>query len=427
MTVRARTASITGLGAVTTLGPGARALGEGLFAGRSGVGLLHDVDPRVLARIGADLTGLSAAGFFAEVDVAVPDALKERALKVLRATPLSGVATACAAIEAWVDAGLADADVDRTRVAHVLGGHNLSLRYQFDNHETFRDEPDFIEPLFGLMALDTDVLAVTSEILGIRGPTLTVGGACASSNAAIVVALDLLRSGRADVALVTGAMMDLDSVWLQGWVILEAVSFRSFSGEPTRASRPFDARREGFVPAEAAGAIVIETPEHAARRRARTRASLLGGASTSAATRSTRPDLESQVAAIEGALHDSGLRVDDVDLVSAHATSTPLGDAVEVAALERALGDRARAVPVNAPKSMLGHSLTSASLLECVATVLQLEAQRVHPTLNLDEPDPELGLDFVREGARDVRIRHALSNAFGFGGINTSIVLGVST
>ncbi|MCB9604506.1 MAG: polyketide beta-ketoacyl:ACP synthase [Sandaracinus sp.] len=420
-----RVASITGLGAVTTLGPGAAALGRGLFEGRSGIGRLHDVDPRVLARIGADLTGLSAASFLAEVGLDVPDVLRDRALKLLRATPLSGVATACAGIEAWVDAGLGDADVDATRVAHVLGGHNLSLRYQFDNHETFREEPDFIEPLFGLMALDTDVLAVTSEILGIRGPTLTVGGACASSNAAIVVALDLLRAGRADVALVTGACMDLDSVWLQGWVILEAVSFRSFADTPEKASRPFDRRREGFVPAEAAGAIVLETREHAERRRARARATLHGGASTSGATRSTRPDFESQVAAIEGALIDAGLKVDDVDLVSAHATSTPLGDTVEVAALERALGARVRAIPVNAPKSMLGHSLTSASMIECVATVLQLEAQRVHPTINLDEPDPELTLDFVREGARDTPLRHALSNAFGFGGINTSIVLGV--
>lgn len=420
-----RHAAITGLGAVTTLGAGARALGEGLFAGRSGIGHLHDVDPRVLARIGADLSGLSVGSFLSEVDVPVPKALCERALRALRATPLSGMATACAAIEAWVDAGMHEADVDPSRVAHVLGGHNLSLRYQYDNHETFRDEPDFIEPLFGLMALDTDVLAVTSEILGIRGPTLTVGGACASSNAAIVVALDLLRAGRADVALVTGAAMDLDSVWLQGWVILEAVSFRSFADEPTRASRPFDRRREGFVPAEAAGAIVIETEAHARKRRARARAALLGGASSSAATRSTRPDEESQVAAIAGALVDAGIAVGDVDLVSAHATSTPLGDAVECAALERALGARARAIPVNGPKSMLGHSLTSASMIECVATVLQLEAQRVHPTINLE--DPELALDFVAEGSRAHRMKHALSNAFGFGGINTSIVLGAAS
>lgn len=420
-----RSVAISGLGSVTTLGSGSAQLAEGLFAGRSGIGYLADVDPRVLARIGADLSGLTVAKFVADSGLPVPAELLTRASKLLRTTPLSGCATACAAIEAWIDAGLCDADIDATRVAHVLGGHNLSLKYQFDNHETFRDEPDYIEPLFGLMALDTDVLAATSELLGIRGPTFTVGGACASSNVALVVALDLLRSGRADVALVTGAAMDLDSIWLQGWVMLDAVAFRSFGDDPTKASRPFDRRREGFVPAEAAGAIVLETHEHAARRKARTRAILLGGASSSAATRSTRPDMDSQIAAVDGALRDAGVGRDDIDLVSAHATSTPLGDAVEVEALARALGTRIRSIPVNAPKSMLGHSLTSASLIECVATVIQLESQRVHPTINLEDPDLNMTLDFVAEGARNHRMRCALSNAFGFGGINTSVVVGV--
>ena len=422
-----RALALTGLGAITTLGLGSAALGEALFAGRSGIGLLSDVDPRVLAKIGADLSSFRLEDFFeSEAGRAAPAALRERAMKALRATPLSGTSTAAAAIEAWLDAGLAEADVDLTRVAHVLGGHNLSLRYQFDNHETLRDEPDFIDPLFGLMALDTDVLAATSEVLGLRGPTLTVGGACASSNTAIVTALDLLRCGRADVALVTGATMDLDSVWLQGWVILDALSYHSFAQEPARASRPFDVRREGFVPAEAAGAIILETEAHARKRGAHVRAQLLGGASSSAATRSTRPDLPSQVAAMQGALADAGIAAGELDYVSAHATSTPLGDSVEVAAIEAALGARARRIPVNATKSMTGHSLTSASMIECVATVLQLEAQRVHATINLEEQDPALKLDFVAEGARAHAMRLALSNAFGFGGINTSIVLGAA-
>jgi 3-oxoacyl-(acyl-carrier-protein) synthase len=417
-------AVITGLGVTCPLGESTAEYFESLRTGRSGLRRWLDVDERILARVGGDMSDFDFDAHLSRHEGRYPAEWLQRARRGLRATPLAGKLTAAAALQAFADAGLAVGAVDPHRIGHVLAGHNLQLRYQYDNFQTFRDEPDFIDPLFGLMALDTDVLAVTSEVIGIKGTAMTVGAACASGNLALLAGLDLVRCGRADVVLVTGAAMDLDAVWLHGWTIMEALAFRTFNDEPTRASRPFDRRREGFVPSEGSGAVVIESLAHAQARGARIHAELLGAYATSAATRSTRPDQATQVLAMRGALGDAGIAAEQIDYVNAHATSTPLGDAVEVAAIKAALERRAYEVPVNSTKSMLGHCLTSASVLELIATVMQMQHQLVHPTINLEEPDPDLDLDFVPQKARPHPIRYAMSNAFGFGGLNSSVIVG---
>ncbi len=417
-------AAVTGLGVTCPIGESTAEYLRSLTSGRSGIRRWLDVDERVLSRVGGDMSDFDLDAHFGRHEGRYAEACLKRARRSLRATPLAAKLTASAAMQAFADAGLMGDVVDPHRIGHVLGGHNLQLRYQHDNFETFREEPDFIDPLFGLMALDTDVLSVTSEVLGIKGTTMTVGAACASGNLALLAGLDLVRSGRADVVLVTGAAMDLDAVWLQGWTIMEALAYRSFNDEPTRASRPFDRRREGFVPSVGAGAVVLESPAHAHARGATAHAELLGAYATSAASRSTRPDLDTQVLAMRGALNDAGVTADQIDYVNAHATSTLLGDAIEVAALKAALERRAFRIPVNSTKSMLGHCLTSASVLELVATILQIEHRFVHPTINLEEPDPELDLDFVPGKARPHSIQLAMSNAFGFGGLNSSVIVG---
>jgi 3-oxoacyl-(acyl-carrier-protein) synthase len=413
---------------VTPLGRDASSFADALFAGRSAIGRWKRVDERICSRIGGDLSEFDVDVHLRDsAAMGVPPELAHRASKSLRATPLAATLTAAAALEAFTHAGDLLARTDASRIGHVLGGHNLQLRYQHENFITFRDEPDFIDGLFGVKALDTDVLAVTNEILGLKGPSFTVGGACASSNVALIQGLDLLRSRRCDAVLVTGSAMDIDTVWLQGWVMIDALSYRSFNDEPQRASRPFDRRREGFVPSHGAGAVVLERVANAKKGNAVALAEILGGCCTSAASRSTRPDLESQVAAIRGALADAGTAPEEIDYVNAHATSTSLGDAVEVAAIKRVFEQHAYRIPVNATKSMIGHCLTSASILEAVATVQQMRAGRLHPTINLDNPDPELDLDFVPLQSRPHRIGKAISNAFGFGGINSCLVIGQPT
>jgi 3-oxoacyl-(acyl-carrier-protein) synthase len=394
------------------------------MAGRSGITLWKRMDQRIDSKIGGDLSDFDLKAHLARVGPGYPADLVKRGQKLLRATPLAGRVTAAAALQAFVDAGLPDSNLDSERIGHVLAGHNLNMNYIFENVLTLDEEPEYIDPLYSLMAYDTDVLAVISELLTLKGPTFTVGKACASSNAALLVGLDLIRSGRADTVVVSGGCMEVDPSTLQGFAMVGALAVRSFNGDPARASRPFDARREGFVPSEGAGALILETLAGARARGARIYAELLGAASTSDASRHTKPNLDGEVRAMRGALQDAQIAPEQVDYVNAHAASTPLGDAVEVAAIKAVFGDHAYHIPVNSTKSMTGHCHVAAGVVELVATLLQMEHGFVHPTINQEERDPELDLDFVPNEARQHRIEIAISNAFGFGGLNSCVVVG---
>jgi 3-oxoacyl-(acyl-carrier-protein) synthase len=413
---------ITGMGIAVTLGESLAQFWSGLVSGKSGIARL-DVDPRCECRIGADMMAFNLDAHLGRVGEAYPAALVASARRTLRATPVSGNLTGAAAVQAFVDAGLGAGSYEPERIANVLGGHNLNSTYIVENATTYVTDPEYIDPLFGMMAFDTDVLGAIGQILELKGPAILVGGACASGNLAALTALDMIRAGRADAAIVSGGAASTLSAVLQGWVHIDAVSCRSFNDAPERASRPFDARREGFVPCVGAACVVLESLAGAKRRGARMYAELSGGAATSDASRLTKPHLEGQERAMRLALRDAGINAEQVDYVNAHATSTPLGDATEILAIKSALGKRAYDVPVNATKSMTGHGLTSSGVIELVATALQIQHGVLHPTINQEEKDPALDLDFVPNEARDHRISVALSNSFGFGGINSCLVV----
>jgi 3-oxoacyl-(acyl-carrier-protein) synthase len=416
---------ITGMGVVTTVGDTTETFCTSLLAGRSGIAHWKQPrDERHYSRIGGDLSDFDLTGHLERQADYYPAELVKRCLALMRAAPLVPRLVAAAALQAYQQSGLSGI-VHPERIGHVLAGHNLNAGYFVQNALTFyQDEPDYIEPLFGLLCLDTDVLSATSELLTLKGPSFTIGGACASGNVALCAAVDMLRAGRADAVLVSGAPIELEPVALHGWALIDAISIRSFNDAPERASRPFDALREGFVPSEGAGALMVETLTSARARGAPVHCEVLGVSRTSDASRLTRPDLQGQLQSIRLALEDAQIEAVQVDYVNAHATSTPLGDAVEVAALKAALGGRAREIPVNSTKSMIGHCLSAAGVVEMVATLLQMREGAVHPTLNQEEPDPELDLDFVPNEAREHDIEIALSNSFGFGGINSSVVVG---
>jgi 3-oxoacyl-(acyl-carrier-protein) synthase len=416
---------ITGMGVVSPLAQSIDGFRDALFTGRSAITRWkRPMDPRVCSRIGGDMSDFDLDAHIEQCGY--DEELRHRMRRLLRQTPLSGRLTSAAALMAFRAAALPDHRVAEERVGHTLAGHNLSADYIVTNIGTFADEPDYIDPLFGLLALDTDVLSVTSELLAVRGPSFTIGGACASGNLAVQTGLDQLRAGRADVVLVTGAAVDLDPVTLHGWGLIEALTFHSFNDEPERASRPFDARREGFVPSVSAGAVVLETLASARRRDAPILAELLGASAASDASRLTKPNREGQARAMQFALADAQVDAASIDYVNAHATSTPLGDAVEADAIRAVLGARAREIPVNSTKSMIGHCLSAAGVVELIATVIQMRESFVHPTINQEEPDPAIDLDVVPNAGRAHTIGLALSNSFGFGGINSCVVIGAA-
>jgi len=237
-------------------------------------------------------------------------------------------------------------------------------------------------------------------------------------------AAEIIRRGAADVVICGGVEALIHFAPIAGFCAMRALSARN--DEPERASRPFDAERDGFVYSEGGALLILETLEHARARGARTRAEMLGHASSSDAFHVAQPDPEGMGAsrAMRWALDDAGLTPDGVDYINAHGSSTPISDPIETRAIKRVFGERAYEIPISSTKSMIGHAMGGAGAIEAAACVLTVEQGIIHPTINLETPDPECDLDYVPEGARKADVRLALSNSFGLGGQNACLVLG---
>ncbi len=310
---------------------------------------------------------------------------------------------------------LAGAALDPDGLAVVVAGSNLQDERAFRAFEKYAAEPAYLSPRHGFEYLDTHVMAAVAEVVGARGPGLTVGGASASGNGAILAGLDLVRSGRAAAALVIAPPPRLSPAVRQALATMGALA------DPP-VCRPLDRAARGFVPGDVAGALLLEAEASARVRGAAPLAEIAGAALVLGASHLPDPDVDGAVRAMNGALRDGCADVAAIDLVSAHATSTPAGDAAECEALRKVLGARARDVPVNAPKALLGHGLQAAGIVEAIAVVLQMHGGRVHGTAGLAEPIAD---DLWLVGPAPVRrpVRLALSNGFGFGSISTSVCL----
>ena len=409
---------VTGTGCVSVLGEEPAAMLEGLLAGRSGITRWKRQPGTLYSKIGGDLTNFDVRRHFSTW----PREIAGRAQVVLRTVAPAGQMVAASVFQALNEAGAIDL-CDKA-MAHIAGTHNTNEQFMFDQALQYATEPEYVDSNYTIVGSDIDVMSPSNELFRIGGPSFTVGGACASSNVALIVALDLLRAGRAKRAVVSGAAMTISPLALQGWAFIEALSLDTFIDEPQRASRPFDIRREGFVPSEGAGAVVLETLCEARLRGAPVLAEIAGGAITSAACRGTRTDVEAQKRAICGALQDAEISAAAIDYVNAHGTSTPVGDLNEMEALRQALGSYAGRPLVNSSKAMLGHALQAASILELIATVGQMRAGVIHATVNLDEVDPAFrDFKFVGDFPREATVNVAVSNAFGFGGVNAVVVV----
>ena len=395
--------AVTGLGALTPLGPDVAALTEGLLAGRSGVRLLSgepwDALPARLAAT-ADLEGR-----LERVEARTLDRVQQMALVAAR--------------EAWQDAGAPDVDPERLAVVVGSGiGGALTLLSQFEVLQA--KGPRAVSPHLIPMLMPNGPAATVGLALGARAGVHTPVSACASGAEALAQALDLLRSGRVDVVIAGGAEACVHPLPMAGFAQMRALSTRHDC--PEAASRPYDKGRDGFVLGEGAGILVLETEEHAASRGARIHARLAGAGLASDAHHVTAPDPTGDGAArsIRLALRDAQLAAADIGHINAHATSTPLGDVAEAAALGLAMGTH-RPV-VTATKSCTGHLLGAAGAVEAIATVVALRDGVIPAVRNLDDPDDAIDLDVVRVVPRQLRHDAALSTSFGFGGHDVSLV-----
>ena len=413
---------ITGMGAVTPLGMTLDEVWRRLLAGDSGVDYITHFD---------------ASGFPTKIAAEVCYDLGEVAKTCGEYAGRNGHFAMVAATQAIADSGI---DVDKTvpdRIGIYLGsGEGAMDFFNFVNLVTgsWRDgEVDvglFLkkgkEVLNGLREVEQKPFMPSAHIanrFNVRGPTSNCLTACAASSQAIGEATEIIRRGDADVMISGGTHSMIHPFGVAGFNLLTAIS--TSNDEPKKASRPFDIKRNGFILGEGSGMLILEELEHARKRGARVYAEIIGYGSTCDSFRVTdgHPEGRGAIAAIKGALDDAGLSGDEVDYINAHGTSTAVNDRVETLAIKNIFGERAYKIPVSSIKSMIGHLIAAAGAVELITCTLAIQNGAVPPTINYEFPDPDCDLDYVPNECREVDVRIALSNSFGFGGQNVSLLI----
>jgi 3-oxoacyl-[acyl-carrier-protein] synthase II len=400
---------VTGLGAVTPVGNSVPEYWAALCEGRSGIGPITHFDAsRLDTRIAGEVKGFDPSRLFEKKDVKKMDRFIHLAV--------------AAGVEAAEDAKVDFAQVDPARAGCLIGSGIGGIQTIIEWHKVLIERgPGRISPFFVPSLIANMASGQLSIRYRLKGPNSAVSTACATGNHAIGDAFKVIQRGDADLMLAGGSEAILIELCLAGFSNMKALSTRN--DEPARASRPFDAGRDGFVPGEGAGVVVLESLDHARRRGARIYAEVVGYGMTADAHHMTAPDPEGDGAAraMAGALQDAGLAPEDVGYINAHGTSTPYNDRTETQAIKRVFGEHARRLAVSSTKSMIGHLLGAAGGVETVATVLALHQGILPPTINYEVPDPECDLDYVPNAARKAEIEAALSNGFGFGGTNATL------
>ncbi len=400
---------LTGLGALTPVGNTTEEFWSALKQGKSGVGPITRFDATGYpTRIAGEVRGFDEGKYVDRKEARRLDPYLKYA-----------IATSVMAVE---DAALDPAKVDGTRFGVLIGSGIGGITTLIEGEDVRRTKGvDRVSPFVIPMLIVNMAAGLVSMRFGARGPNSSVVTACATGNHAIGDAYKIIQRGDADVMIAGGAEAMIVPLTIAGFCSMKAMSTRN--DEPEKASRPFDAGRDGFVCGEGAGIVVLEALEHAVRRDARIYGEIVGYGMTADAHHMTAPDPEGDGAtrAMQLALAAAGIEPGAVGYVNAHGTSTPYNDKFETIAIKRVFGEHARKVAVSSTKSMTGHLLGAAGGIEAIATTLAIYHGLLPPTINYDTPDPECDLDYVPNQARKVDVEYALSNAFGFGGTNATL------
>ncbi|WP_199846480.1 beta-ketoacyl synthase N-terminal-like domain-containing protein [Streptomyces sp. CB01201] len=421
--------AVTGLGVLCSVGDGVTEFAESLRAGRSGLSAPGPTPASGPAPTPGPAFTASLRDFALDRSLdalpQLPAALRDLALRTARRSPLPVQAAVTVALQAWGQAGLHEAAEARERTGVVVAGSNLTERYTENSRARAAPNPAYLPARYALHHQDTDHVATLSRVLGITGEGFTVGGASASGNVGLVNGARMLAVGAADVCLVVGALSDLSELQTRGFLTLGAMAVAGAGDEDDPAERPaapFDIRHRGFHPGQGAACLVLETEDSALRRGAAVLGRLAGHAIALDGNHLAAPSADGEARAMRGALAAAGLAPREVAYVSAHGTGSPLGDATETAALRDVFGAAGGGPWVNATKGLTGHCLAAAGVVEAVAVMLQIQGGFVHPNPGLDKP-ADSGCRFSGTAAAPAGIAFALSNGFGFGGINTSVAL----
>ncbi len=402
---------ITGIGVISSIGIGKDAFWEALRHGRSGISRISTFDPSHLTtQIAGQVLNFDPHLF-----------IDRKSLRRMDRTSQFAVACAKMAVQ---DAGLDPRSNGRHRAGVIIGTAMAGHGHILEQHSHYlKHGPDRVNPFTTLASFPDACASNISIDLGITGPSFSIATACSSASDAAGYAFDAIMSNTVDFLLMGGAEATVFEPIIAAFCATRALSRRNH--EPTKASRPFNLDRDGFVLGEGAGIFVVEEYEHARKRGAHVYAEILGHGMTCDAYHMTSPDPNGTeaVRAIEMALSKAGVTPAQIDYINAHGTSTPLNDKTETMVIKKVFGERARQIPVNSTKSMVGHLIGAAGSVELIATILAMEHGEIPPTINYEVPDPECDLDYVPNQSRKAKIEIAMKNSFGFGGKNSILVI----
>lgn len=395
---------ISGLGVISSVGQGKSEFGQALMAGQSSFSVLK----REYRQENSSYLGAEIGNFNCDSRISS---------KLFAYASLSGQLALSVLAEAWDESKLDE--VDGHRIGLIVGGSNVQQRELFKVFKKYANKKNFIRPNYAVSFLDSDICGLCTEQFKIKGLAFTAGGASASGMLAIHQAVELVKSGVVDICIALGAMMDLSYLELQAFRAIGAMGSDNFSDNPSKASRPFDVSRDGFIYGESSGALVIERAESAKGRGLETYARIAGCSINMDANRNPNPSQRGEIKAIKDVLRQANLKSNEIDYVNPHGTGSPIGDKTELAALSEC--DLLEAY-MNTTKSIIGHGLSSAGVVETIATILQMKCQILHPSRNLDDPI-DSRIKWVNEESINYKIQNALKLGFGFGGINMALCL----
>jgi 3-oxoacyl-[acyl-carrier-protein] synthase II len=402
---------VTGVGCVSPLGNNTEQTWQAILAGKSGAAPITHFDAsRHKTKFAAEVKGFDGAALFGPREARKMDRFTQFAL--------------ASTLEALAQAGLTIDESNRDRVGILIGTGIGGIITLLEQVEVFRERgPERVSPFLVPMMISDSAAGMIAIHLGARGPNMALATACASGTNAIGEAAEMIRRGAADVMIAGGSEAAIVSVAMAGMNVMGALSTRNDA--PEKASRPFDKNRDGFVMGEGAGILILESLEHAQARGAKILCELSGYGTSDDAYHVSAPAENGAGAALSMklALQDAGLGVKDIHYINAHGTSTPLNDKSETAAIKTVFGEQAYNIPVSSTKSMTGHLLGASGALEAVICTRVLQENILPPTINYETPDPECDLDYVPNVPRPASPQHVMSNSFGFGGHNATIIL----
>lgn len=403
---------ITGLGAITPVGLNPEDFWQALLAGKSGIVKIIGFDTAAYdAKIGGEIQNFKPETWLDEREAKRMDRFAQFAV--------------VSAIQAVKDSQLDFTKLNSGRCGVIMGsGIGGFPEFEAQHNRLIEKGPSRVSPFFIPKLMMNAASGQIAIYFKISGPNFMVSSACASSNHAMGMALRTIQFGEADLIITGGVESAVTPMGLSGFAALKALSTRN--DEPEKASRPFEKNRSGFVLSEGCGALVFEELEHAKARHAKIYAEVLGFGMNDDAGHITAPDPEGikPAEAMQLALNNAGVKPEQVNYINAHGTSTELNDLTETKAIKIVFGPHARKLAISSTKSMTGHLLGGAGGIEMIATVLSVRDNKVHPTINYETPDPECDLDYVPNKAREMTVNVAISNSFGFGGHNATVVIG---